>query len=131
MLLSISETGWVLIAVVATAFFMLIMRDLLRDVKTARRSRPAPYVVPAVLGGLVIVAIQSAPQPASVLLFLYSVAFFSVPVALLPIRKRLTEATNAGAARPDGLVTAWLVGFLSVVCVASTIVLMTQEVTTP
>ncbi|MFD5318237.1 hypothetical protein [Streptomyces sp. NPDC127098] len=132
MLLSIPESGWYLIAAAATACFVLGMWALTKGMERpgAGWRRRWPLAAGPVLGGVVVVATRLGSEPASVFLFLYSVAFASIPMALLPVRGRLLRATAAYHWNPhagvpvDRLMMGWIVGFLSVVCLAATIVLM-------
>ncbi|MDT0343651.1 hypothetical protein RM590_13670 [Streptomyces sp. DSM 44938] len=142
--MSISESGWGLIAVAATAFFMVTMRAMIKELKAAGEQRRTPvqqteqggrtsYAVALVLAAVVLLATRLGSEPASVFLFLYSVAFAAIPIALYPVRGRLIEASIAQRQNPDlkiktdRLMTAWIIGFLSLVCLGATLVLMGTE----
>ncbi|MEV5705241.1 hypothetical protein [Actinoallomurus sp. NPDC052274] len=83
------------------------------------------------LAGAVLATNLLRSGTTSPILFLYSVAFISVPVALYPVRGRLLKAVVAQqrnpdvTAKPDRLATAWTVGFVSVVILVAVIALMT------
>ncbi|WP_410534762.1 hypothetical protein [Streptomyces sp. KL2] len=132
MLFSVPESGWWLIALAATAFFMIGMRALIHGMRLpdeprsawerqSRRRRQAFYLVTPVFAAAVLAVNLLRPGPAPELLFLYSVAFVSVPVALFPVRARvlrdyIAQQQNPGAtAGPDRLTMAWITGFLCTV----------------
>ncbi|KUJ64899.1 hypothetical protein ACZ90_54100 [Streptomyces albus subsp. albus] len=144
MLFRISESGWWLIAVLATVFFVIGMRAMslgmelpedgrgtleLRN-KQARRAFTllTPVVAAAVLGTSLL-----RPGPASPILFLYSVAFTAIPVALFPVRGRLVKSYVAqqqdpgSEIKPDRLATAWICAVLSAAILAAVLALMTTR----
>lgn len=140
MLFSIPESGWWLIAVAATVFFMagvlalpigLKVPDELRSTMDQqwRRGRRAFYVLTPVILSVVLAVNLLRPEPAPTILFLYSVTIASIPVALFPIRGRMVKdyiarQQNPGImVKPDRLATAWIVGFLLAVCLAAALVL--------
>ncbi|MGO4417653.1 hypothetical protein AB4Z54_02465 [Streptomyces sp. MCAF7] len=138
MLFSIPETGWWLITLGATVFFMISMPPILSRLpdelratikRQHKRQRRVFYVVIPVFTAAVLGMNLLRPDPTSEILFLYSVALVSMPVALFPVRARIAEATvtqlqNPGVQiRPDRLVTAWVVGFLCTVIVAAAVAL--------
>ncbi|MBE1534688.1 hypothetical protein [Actinomadura algeriensis] len=140
-LFSISESVWWLIAITATAIFMVGMHVVLTGMNVSdddtreapargAKSRKAFYALAPLLSAVVLGMNLLRPEPSAEILFLYSVAYVAIPVALLPIRGRLVRAYVAhrrdpGAApEPDRLVTAWIIGFLTVVLIAATVALM-------
>ncbi|QKG24766.1 hypothetical protein [Actinomadura verrucosospora] len=141
MLFSIPESGWWKIAVAATAFFLLAMRALPYGLKIpaavraewaeqGRRRTWALYLLtPLVAGGVLAISLLR-PGPSSPILFLYSVAFAAIPLAVFPVRGRMLRAYLAqrGAPdapeKPDWLSAAWIVAVLSVVLLGAVIALM-------
>ncbi|MGK5447715.1 hypothetical protein [Streptomyces radiopugnans] len=129
MLFSVPESGWWLIALAATAFFMIGVRALVHGMRLpgeprsawerqSRRRRQAFYLVTPVFAAAVLAINLLRPEPAPELLFLYSVAFASVPIALFPVHARvlrdyIAQQRNPGTTvRPDRLAVAWITGFL-------------------
>lgn len=144
MLFSIPEPGWYAIAAAATVFFMIGMRAISVGVKlpdelrsalgehNRRANRVFYFVAPVFAVALLAVKLQR-PEPASLILFLYSVAFVAIPIAILPVRARILKATLAQQqntitkSNPDHLVTAWIVGFLCTVMLVAVFALMTTR----
>ncbi|MCC3769456.1 hypothetical protein [Streptomyces sp. UNOC14_S4] len=142
MLFSIPVSGWGMIAAAATGFFMIGMwalpvgmdlpDDLRARIERVRR-RPGPvfYVVIPVLAAMVLGVNLLRPEPAAPILFLYSVAFASFPVAVFPIRGRLLKAYITAEQNPDVPLEVdraskiWFYGFLSAVILVATLALMT------
>ena len=144
MLFSIPESGWWLIAVTATAFFMIGIRalpvgmrlpDELRRTIEQRSKRGKwmfyfliPVLLAAVLGTNLL-----RPEPAPAILFLYSVVLASIPVALFPVRGRMlkdyiTQQQNPDIKiKPDRLTMTWIAGFMSTVMLVAVLALMTTE----
>lgn len=144
MLFSISETGWALIAIVATASFMVGMHVFVTGMRMPeeararleRETRPRMtlfHILTPLFAAVVLWFGLLRPESGDRILFLYSVAFVSIPVALLPVRRRLARAYAAqrrapGAeAKPDLLATAWIVGSLLVVLLAAVAALMVND----
>ncbi|TDD93025.1 hypothetical protein [Actinomadura rubrisoli] len=142
MLFSIPESGWWLIAAAATLVFMVGMRALssgmklpddLRDTmkQQGKGGRWAFYLLTPAFAGAVLATSLLRPEPASPILFLYSVAFASIPAACLPVRGRMlktyiVQQRNPGTkVKPDRLAMAWIGGSLSVVCLAAVLALTT------
>ncbi|GGV02161.1 hypothetical protein GCM10010182_19700 [Actinomadura cremea] len=141
MLFSISETVWWLIAITATAFFMVGMHVFLTGIKVpdearelverqTRQGKAAFYILTPPLAAVLLGLNLLRPEPSAEILFLYSVAFVSIPLALFPVRGRMlrvyvAQLREPGApARSDKLATAWIVGFLMVVMVVAVVALM-------
>ncbi|MEV5827492.1 hypothetical protein AB0L25_18150 [Spirillospora sp. NPDC052242] len=144
MLFSISEAGWALIAIVATASFMVGMHVFVTGMRMPeearerleRETRPSMklfHILTPLFAAVVLWVSLLRPDSGDRILFLYSVAFVSIPVALLPVRGRLARAYAAqrrdpGAqANPDVLATAWIVGSLLVVIVVAVTALMVND----
>ncbi|MBD2897795.1 hypothetical protein amrb99_67590 [Actinomadura sp. RB99] len=112
MLFSIPEPGWWVIAIAATAFFMLGIRalpaglDIPDDVRAewagrSGRGKRAFYVrTPLVAAGVLATSLLR-PGPSSPMLFLFSVAFAAIPIAIFPVRGRMLRAYLAQRERPD------------------------------
>jgi hypothetical protein len=141
MLFSVPESGWWLIALAATAFFMIGVRALVHGMRLpgeprsawerqSRRRRQAFYLVTPVFAAAVLAINLLRPEPAPELLFLYSVAFASVPIALFPVRGRvlrdyIAQQRNPGTTvRPDRLAVAWITGFLCTVLLVAVFALL-------
>ncbi|MGW5115031.1 hypothetical protein ACWEQ8_06195 [Streptomyces noursei] len=141
MLFSISESGWWLIAMAATAFFLAGMWMLARSMKlpedlratedqpSKATKRAAALLTPVCLGAVLGVNLLR-PEPAPAILFLYSVALISLPVAVVPVRGRLLKHYIAqkrndprATMHYDGLSLAWMISVLSVACLGSAIAL--------
>ncbi|WP_017595750.1 hypothetical protein [Nocardiopsis potens] len=137
MLFSIPTSGWVLIALAATAVFLLGMRALIIGAVSAdgippeiqersRRTMRRLYTATPVVALIAVGVRMLRPEEPSTVLFLYSVAFTAIPLVLLPVRGRLSRAylarlRNPGAApEPDRVVTVWLIASLMAVCLAAT-----------
>ncbi|KJY40811.1 hypothetical protein VR41_14510 [Streptomyces sp. NRRL B-1568] len=142
MLFAISVSGWGMIAAAATGFFMIglwalpVGMDLPEDLRTMierKRRRPGPvfYVVIPVLAAIDLGVNLLRPEPAAPILFLYSVASVSVPVALFPIRGQMLKAYIAAKQNPDVPMELdraskiWIYGFPSVVILVAVLALMT------
>ncbi|MFF6874052.1 hypothetical protein ACFY9S_01690 [Streptomyces sp. NPDC012474] len=73
------------------------------------------------------------PEPAPEILFLYSVAFASIPIALFPVRARILRAYVAQQQnpdikmKPDRLAMVWIVGFLCTVLLVAVLALLTTR----
>ncbi|MCO5968219.1 hypothetical protein [Actinoallomurus soli] len=138
---SISQFGWSLIAAAATVLFAVGLRSLLvgmelvggRGSASGRQRRQARRVVsmttPVFMGGVMATNLLDA-GPTAPVLFLYSVVCVSIPIALLPVRKRMIKAYVAWTENPDAEIKTdrftivWIVGFLSVVLLVAVIALM-------
>ncbi|GAA4105098.1 hypothetical protein [Actinomadura miaoliensis] len=148
MLFSISESGWWVIAIGVTVFFMVTMGrlsaglDLPEELRStleeqARRGRWVFYIVTPMIAAVVLLVNLLRPEPAPQILFLYSVAFASIPFAIYPIRGRLlkyyvAQRQNPGTeVKPDRLITVWIVGFLSAVLLVTVIALMATSYGSP
>ncbi|RMB79957.1 hypothetical protein [Streptomyces shenzhenensis] len=126
MLFSIPDYGWCLIAVAASAFYMLGLWALGRGLpdelqpteQESRLRRQAFYFVPVLLVVFLVVNVLFRPEPASTILFLYSDAVAVIPVALVPVRSRLVRATLAQRRNPgtkiklDWVTKVWVWGVL-------------------
>lgn len=141
MLFSISETVWWLIAITATALFVVGMHVFLTGMKVpeearelverqTRQGKAAFYVLTPLPAAVLLGLNLLRPEPTAEILFLYSVAFVSIPLALFPVRGRMlrlyvAQLQNPGApAKSDRLATAWIVGVLMVVIVVAVVALM-------
>ncbi|MTE22591.1 hypothetical protein F0L17_26550 [Streptomyces sp. TRM43335] len=144
MLFSIPESGWWLIALAATAFFMLGVRALVDSMRLpgasrsawkqqSRWKRRAFYVLTPVFAAVVLAINLLRSEPVPELLFLYSVAFVSLPIALFPVRARvlrhyIAQRQNSGVEiEPDRLTVVWIVGFLSAVLLTAVLALLTTR----
>jgi hypothetical protein len=151
MLFSIPVSGWVLIAIAATVFFTVGMRvffgamkppagaclaDELRNTleRQTRKSIQLLYAVAPVGAAAILVSrLLTEPEPAAEILFLYSVAFVAIPVALFPIRGRLRDNYLAQQMKPgteikpDRFSLVWTCGFLITVGIAAAVVLSTAQ----
>lgn len=144
MLFSIPASGWWLIALAATAFFMFGVRTLVHGMRLpgasrsvweqhSKRKRWAFYLLTPVFAAAVPAINLLRPEPASEPLFLYSVAFVSLPVALFPVRARvlrhyIAQQRNPDVRiEPDRLTLVWIVGFLSAVLLAAVLTLLTTR----
>ncbi|MFF2507830.1 hypothetical protein ACFVTY_31370 [Streptomyces sp. NPDC058067] len=129
---SIPERGWWLIAVAATAFFMIAVPALATGMKYADDPRRTteqqakqrkwlfylggPVLFAALLGAKLLRSGSASP-----ILFMYSAVVASLPIAIAPVRGRLIKQSIAQQQNPDtkiklDRVTAvWIYGFLSVV----------------
>jgi hypothetical protein len=142
MLFSIPDSDWWSIAVAATGFFMLGIRGLPVGIKLPDDVHDATeadldrgwwklYVLTPAFAAVVLVVSRLRPGPAPVILFLYSAMFVAIPVALFPVRGRILrdyvlQRRNPGVPiRPDRLAMAWIIGVLSVACLAAVAALMT------
>ena len=145
MLFSISEFGWRLIALAATMVFMLGMGalplglDLPADVRRTleRRLRVFYFLTPVVACAVIAVNLLR-PEPTSEILFLYSVAFAAIPVALFPVRARIVrdfaaqrQKAPAPDIKPDRLAMTWIVAVLTTVLIAATVALLATGHGTP
>ncbi|RSN46487.1 hypothetical protein [Actinomadura sp. WAC 06369] len=137
MLFSISETGWALIAIVATASFMAGMHVFVTGLPMPEReTRPNMklfHILTPLFAAVVLWASLLRPDSGDRILFLYSVAFVSIPVALLPVRGRLSRTYTAQRREPgaevktDVLATAWICGFLLAVLLVAVAALMAYD----
>ncbi len=141
MLFSIPESGWWMIAVAATAFFMVSMPALGKGMKLPdevrstleqqkRRGKWAFYLLTPVAAAAVLATNLLRPEPAPAILFMYSVVLASIPIALFPVRARMVKDYIAQQQnpdikiKPDRLTMAWVVGFLSTVLLGAVLALM-------
>ncbi|MEU9921256.1 hypothetical protein AB0H51_08095 [Streptomyces griseoluteus] len=141
MLFSIPESGWWLIAVAATAFFMISMPALGKGIKLPdevrstweeqnRRGKWAFYLLTPMVATAVLATNLLRPEPAPAILFMYSVVFASIPIALFPVRARMLKDYMAQQQnpdikiKPDRLTTAWVAGFISTVLLVAVLALM-------
>ncbi|GAA0259989.1 hypothetical protein GCM10009527_064910 [Actinomadura nitritigenes] len=148
MLFSIPESGWRTIAIAATAFFMLGIRALpvgldVPDDARGERAEPngrgkwAFYLLTPLFAAIVLGTSLLRPGASSPILFLYSVAFASIPIAVLPVRGRLLGAYLAqrehpGAEeKPDRPAVVWIVAVVSVALLAAVIALMSSPYGSP
>ncbi|MEU6745644.1 hypothetical protein ABZ914_05430 [Spirillospora sp. NPDC046719] len=160
MLFSIPEPGWWAIAIAATAFLLLGIRalpaglDVPDDVcaEWAAGSGPgkrAFYVVTPLLAAGVLATSLLRPGPSSPMLFLFSVAFAAIPIAIFPVRGRMLRAYLAereqrdtseqpgtreqpnAKDKPDRLAVAWIVAVLSVAILAAVLALMSSPYGSP
>ncbi len=141
MLFSVPEQTWWLIAAAATVMFMITLvalppePDEVPDAARAtfrqlsKNSKWAAYVGAPVLYAVVGLTALLRPEPAALILFLYSVGIGSMPIALLPIRRRMYRHYFAQLQNPGGKVTmdrlsaVWLYSVLTLVILASTVLL--------
>ncbi|WP_327429135.1 hypothetical protein [Streptomyces sp. NBC_01236] len=138
---SISESGWWMIAVVATGFFMIAVPALAGGMKYQDDPRRTPeqqarqrkwmfYLGGPVLFAALLGANLLRPGPASPILFMYSVVIVSVPIAIAPVRGRLIKQSLAQQQNPgtkvklDRLTAVWIYGFLSVVMLGVVVAVM-------
>ncbi|MBO2460173.1 hypothetical protein [Actinomadura violacea] len=143
LLFSIPESGWWKIAVAATAFFLLTMRALPFGLKIpadvraewaeqGRRRKWAFYLLTPLFAAGVLSMNLLRSGPASPVLFLYSVAFAAIPLAVFPVRGRMLRAYLAQRGAPDvpektdWPAVAWIVAVLSVVLLGAVIALMSS-----
>ncbi|MGW5118240.1 hypothetical protein ACWEQ8_22820 [Streptomyces noursei] len=143
MLFSISGSGWWLIAVAATAFFLIGLFVLcagmklpedLRDAveQPSKRAKRTAALLPPVGCAAILLVNLLRPEPAPAILFLYSVACTAFPIALLPVRGRMLrhyveqKRMNPDAAdgMPDGLTVAWVTLVLCGMVLAAVVALM-------
>ncbi|WP_432044383.1 hypothetical protein [Streptomyces asiaticus] len=139
MLFSISEPGWYLIAIAATAVFVIGMRAMTfrvpEELRTTLeqlngRQRRLPFFLAPILALAILATNLLRPEPASAILFLYSTAFGTIPIALFPVRIRLIKDSIARLQNPnakiksDRVVTVWLVGFMTVLAIVGVLALM-------
>ncbi|WP_433240851.1 hypothetical protein [Actinomadura nitritigenes] len=143
MLFSIPEAGWWTIAIAATAFFMLGIRalpaglDIPDDVRAewagrSGRGKRAFYVRTPLFAAVVLATSLLRPGPSSPLLFLFSVAFAAIPIAIFPVRGRMLRAYLAQRERPDSEkkpdrpAMAWIAAVVSVAILAAVLALMSS-----
>jgi hypothetical protein len=141
LLFSIAERGWWLIAVAATAFFMIAVPALAAGMKYQADPRRTPeqqenqrkrwfYLGGPVLFAALLGANLLRPGPASPILFMYSAVITSIPIAIAPVRGRLIKQSIAQQHNPgtkmklDRLTAAWIYSFLSVVILGVVAVMM-------
>ncbi|MFB7029715.1 MULTISPECIES: hypothetical protein [unclassified Streptomyces] len=142
MLFSVPEQTWWLIAAAATVMFMITLvalppePDEVPEVARAkceqlrRNGKWAAYVGVPVLYAVVGLTALIRPEPVALILFLYSIAAGSMPIALLPMRRRMYRHYFAQLQNPGGRVTmdrlsaVWLYGVLTLVILASTALAM-------
>ncbi|MFC7261199.1 hypothetical protein [Streptomyces lutosisoli] len=138
---SIPESGWWVIAVVATGFFMIAVPALATGMKYQDDPRRTPeqqtrqrkwmfYLGGPVLFAALLGANLLRPGPASPILFMYSVVIISIPIAIAPVRGRLIKLSLAQQQNPgtkvklDRLTAVWIYGFLSVVMLGVVVAVM-------
>ncbi|MGK5543589.1 hypothetical protein ACSNOH_02450 [Streptomyces sp. URMC 127] len=138
MLFSVPEQTWWLIAAAVTVMFMITLVALppkpdevpeaarAKFEQLRRNGKWAAYVAAPVLYAVVGLTALLRPEPAAVVLFLYSVGIGSMPIALLPMRRRMYRHYFAQLQNPGGKVTmdrlsaVWIYSFLTLVILAST-----------
>ncbi|WP_327576020.1 hypothetical protein [Streptomyces sp. NBC_00145] len=135
LLFSIPERGWWLIAVLATAFFMIAVPALATGMKYQADPRRTPeqqdkqrkrafYIGGPVLFAALLGASLLRHGPASPILFMYSTVLIALPIAIAPVRGRLIKQSIAQQHDPgtkmklDRLMAVWLYSSLSVVLLA-------------
>ncbi|WP_059013311.1 hypothetical protein [Streptomyces specialis] len=141
MLFSITETGWWLIALVATVLFMALMGELVGGMRfphespaermaRARKSRRGIYLMTPLVGGLALALAMVRPVARAEILFLYSAMFAAIPLALYPVRGRMVKSViaqrrNPGTEiKPDLFTKVWVIGVLSVALLGCVVALM-------
>ncbi|WP_445395147.1 hypothetical protein ACSMX9_18040 [Streptomyces sp. LE64] len=139
MLFSVPDRVWWLTAAVVTVLFAITVLALPPGPKRApealrakleqvrRRNRRAFLLsLPPLCAAVALGALFGA-EPTPVVLFLYSVAVGSLPVALLPVRHRLHRSYFAQLENPghpidlDTLSTVWICGVISVSLMAASL----------
>ncbi|MFE5733626.1 hypothetical protein ACFQ7A_22320 [Streptomyces sp. NPDC056528] len=142
MLFSVTVDTWTLIGTMATLVFMATMEALgsamiaeapeeLRDAERTRqrKARWGTHTGVPVLLAVTALAARANPDDGALHLFLYSVAMLSMPVALLPFRRRMCRHHFARLRSPgekmtmDRLASVWLYAVLFVAVVGSTALL--------
>ena len=140
MLFSVSESGWYLIAIAATAFFMIGCGVVGAGMhvpggsettaeRENRRGKLKFFLLTPVFAAATLGTLKLLPEPAAPILFLYSVGMASIPPAIFPVRGRLRKLTIAYRQDPDNppsdrLMTAWIGTFLLVVILVAVFALM-------
>ncbi|MFD8645513.1 hypothetical protein ACFV14_34995 [Streptomyces zaomyceticus] len=142
MLFSVPEQTWWLIATAATVMFMITLVALPPEPDEApeavraeceqlrRKGKWAAYVGAPGLYAVVGLVALIRPEPVALILFLYSIAVGSMPMALLPMRRRMYRHYFAQLQNPGGKVTmdrlsaVWLYSVLTLVILASTALAM-------
>jgi hypothetical protein len=146
MLFSIPERGWLLIAVAATAFFVVSLRalfkattlmlpDELRRALLRQQERRwwVWYLIVLLQAAILLGGNLLPPEPLSELMFLYVVSFTSIPIALFPVRRRIVKDYIAQqenpdiVIKPDRIAMVWIVGFLSTVVLVAVLAVMTTR----
>ncbi|MFD0905867.1 hypothetical protein [Actinomadura sediminis] len=129
----------------ATASFMVGMHvfvsgtEIPEEVRDRREGRAGPnmklfHILTPLFAAVVLWLSLLRPDSTERILFLYSVAFVSIPVALFPVRGRMVRSyvaqrrANPGAeVRPDRLSIAWIVGFLLAVTMVAVAALLVND----
>ncbi|MFF8840317.1 hypothetical protein [Streptomyces sp. NPDC015130] len=142
MLFSVPDQAWWWIAAAATVaavitFVVLppepdeVPEAVRATVERNRRTgRWGAYLGLPVLGAMAGLTALIRPEPAPVILFLYSVAAGSMPVALLPIRRRMYRHYFAQLQTPGSRITldrvsaTWLYSILAIAVLTSTAAVM-------
>jgi hypothetical protein len=141
-LFSVPDHTWWLIAAAATVVFMITLMALPPEPGEApeaaragveqlrRNSKWAAWVGGPVLCSVAGLAALLRPDALPVVLFLYSAGLGSMPIALLPVRRRMYRHYFAHLRNPGGRVTmdrlsaVWLYSVVTVVVLGSTALVM-------
>ncbi|WP_019635021.1 hypothetical protein [Actinomadura atramentaria] len=146
MLFSIPDSRWWIVAVGATVFFVAGLRllavgvefppDVRAEMKQQRsKGRVLLYGMTPVLCAAILGVNLLRPERTAEILFLYSVVFVAIPLALYPVRGRMVRDYLARRENPDAEVktdvvsTVWIVTFLCVVLFGAVIALMAATYT--
>ncbi|MEU3481066.1 hypothetical protein ACI2LO_29775 [Streptomyces sp. NPDC033754] len=142
MLFSVPDQAWWWIAAAATVAAVITfvvlppepdeVPEAVRAVveRNRRAGKWGAYLGVPVLCAMAGLTALIRPEPAPVVLFLYSVAAGSMPVALLPIRRRMYRHYFAQLQTPgskitlDRLSATWLYSILGIAVLASTAAVM-------
>ncbi|MFG3510054.1 hypothetical protein ACGF5F_31660 [Streptomyces sp. NPDC047821] len=142
MLFSVAEQTWWLIAAAVTVMFMIMLLALppepdevpeavrARFEQLRRTGKWAAYLGAPVLYAVVGLIALLRPEPAALILFLYSVVIGSIPIALLPVRRRMYRVYFAHLQDPGGRVTVdrlsavWVYSILTLAVLVSTVLVM-------
>ncbi|MFH8595369.1 hypothetical protein [Streptomyces rimosus] len=138
-LFSIPESGWWAIALGASLLFIISMRAAILKSQTRemseqqkRRGRWLFYVVLPLGLAVTLATNLLRPETTPALLFMYSVALVSLPLATLPVLPRVTRRYNAQQQeRPgtpftfDALTAVWVIVVLGGAAVGAALALMT------
>ncbi|RSO12856.1 hypothetical protein DMH18_04920 [Streptomyces sp. WAC 06783] len=138
-LFSIPESGWWAIALGASLLFIISMRAAILKSQTRemseqqkRRGRWLFYVVLPLGLAVTLATNLLRPERTPSLLFMYSVALVSLPLATLPVLPRITRRYNAQQQeRPgtpftvDALTAVWAIVVLGGAAMGAALALMT------